>query len=264
MMYLIVCLIIFLTVLITSGFLFIKTSKLNYFKISSNRYSNILNVSDKSDRYLKRANISLEQFLIISAFIVLTATFQVIKSFFIGSHLEVQNFALSYTMMMILYLNIISKNNKFKDEVKKELEEIMRISYFLEKSGTQAREIQRHLGEKAKHHLEKYFDVLASSCKIRVDQAKVYENMKNDMPDISEVVSYANICLQKLDTGKSERILKNQLRSIKKLKHEQFKIKRRKNRLKFILMSFVLLLSFSSVVVYPMIREILNNLSNLY
>lgn len=264
MIYLIVCLIFSLSLLITCGFLFIKTSKLDYFKISSNRHLNILKVSDKANRYLKRANISLEKFLIICSVIILGVVFQLIKAFFIGSHLEIQDFALSYVMMMILYLNIVSKNNKFKNEVKEELEKIMRTSHFLEKTGTQTREIQRYLSGKSSVHLGKYFDTLASSCKIIVDQVEVYKRMKADIPDISELVSFANICLQKIDTGKSERILKNQLRSIKKLKHEQFKIKRRKNRLKFILMSFVLSLSFSSVVVYPMIKDLLNNLSNLY
>jgi len=255
--------------LISSFFLF-KIIKAKKFKVTNMKNHKMIENqikkfkgSDKFLRYLNRVEVEIEKFSIINFLGLLLIIIPIIKILVIQKPLNTSDFLLGYIIIAIFNINLISKNNIYKREIKKDIEKIMRISYFLEVTGTKEREIYRHLSRSIDGPMGKYIDQIASSYKLRVDQRDIYLSMRDELSDIHEAVLYANICLQKMDTGKSDRILKNQLKSIKKMKQEQYRIKRHSNRLKLILMSFLLLISFMSVVIYPLISDMMSNLETI-
>lgn len=258
-MKIIITLLIFsMTTLIISTYFFFKTSHFKKIEIAKK-----IELSAKIVMYLKRACISPEKFIIVNSIIVLTIVFPFLSSVISGRMFELKNFLPTYLLSAPFYLLLVIRNNTYKNVIKQELEKTMRISHFLEITGTKERDVYRHLSHTITGPMNKYLTEITSSYKLRVNQAEIYNQLKSDLSDIHEAVAYANICLQKINTGVSDRILKNQLKAIKELKQDQYKMKRHKNRFKLILMSFVLLLSFLSVVVYPLIKDTLNNLSNI-
>jgi hypothetical protein len=247
-----------MTTLIIATYFFIKTSNFKSIEVTKR-----IKLSDRIKKYLKRAGVSPEKFVIVNALIVLTIVFPVISLVLSKQQFDINDFLFTYLLAAPFYLMLAIKNNNYKNMIKQELEKTMRISHFLEITGTKERDVYRHLSHTITGPMNKYLTEITSSYKLRVNQAEIYNQLKSDLSDIHEAVAYANICLQKINTGVSDRILKNQLKAIKELKQDQYKVKRHKNRLKLILMSFVLLLSFLSVVVYPLIKDTLNNLSNI-
>lgn len=222
-----------------------------------------IRLSDKFQRYLKRANITVERFIAINGLLIIAILIVLIKALVVDKHVDIKTFIVIYLGVVPLYFIIINRNERYKVAVKADLEKIIRISYFLERSGTEEREIYRHLSTLIEGPMKSYMIDIASSYKLRKDQKELFEAMKYDFDDLHEVVAYINICLQKLDTGSSERIMKNQMREIKKLKQEKYRLNRYKNRRNIVLISVFLGLSFLSVVVYPLLTDTLNNMSNV-
>lgn len=262
MLIIIIGLLISMSIILINSFMLIKVTNIKNFKITDDQIKKY-KVSDKFLRYLERSNVEIEKFTLINALGLLLILMPIVKVLVTKAHLNLSEFFIGYMIIALFNIRLISKNNIYKNEVKKDIEKIMRISYFLEITGTKEREIYRHLSKSIIGPMSKFIDRTTSSYKLRVDQRELSLTMREELSDIQEAVIYANICLQKMATGASDRILKNQLKSIKKMKQEQYKVKRHNNRLKLIFMSLLLLISFMSVVIYPLLKDMLSNIETI-
>lgn len=259
MKYILFLLVIFTTMLLINTFLFIKITDFKRFRLSD---KSKIKLSDKISITLKRAGMSKEIF-ILHHFLIMIIIMLIVVYALINQSINLRLILLAYLYGSILYMTIMMKKRRYIELVKSDIEKIMRVSYFLETTGTEEKEIYRHLSESVIGPTNDYLQEISSSFILTVDKVDILEKMKHDFYDIQEAVAYANISIQKITTGRSEKLLKRQLKHIKKMKHEKYKRKRRKNRLYLIFRSFLLAMSNLSIVVYPMIKDTLNGLSNI-
>lgn len=250
------------TILITIGlFALIMLVKTSTLKRNSFRIFQRIEISVKVEKIIRRANLSIEIFLMITGIIIISGIIIVTKYAVLGG--EPRALLLFVIPSAIFSLYITSSNEQYKRQAKLDLEKIMRVSYFLERGGTEPKEIYKHLVNSVQGPLNVYMKELYSTFKLIKDQREIFNRMRIEFEDIPELVTYVNISMQKIDTGKSDKMLKTQLKEIKKMKQEKFRLKRHRNRMKMFFMSFLLAGSFLGIVLYPMISDLMNNMSKI-
>lgn len=171
-----------------------------------------------------------------------------------------------YGFLAPLYSLILIRSRSFSNGALRDVEEIQRITHFLERTGSSAKNINYYLAKVVKGPLSSYVRRIAASSVLSVDIQTIYKEIKEDFSDMREVVNFANISIQKQLTGKSDALYQQQLDQIKQVKLSRYKLKRTQNRIKLVAMTFLVLVSFLSLTLYPMyqafMRDFISGMSN--
>ncbi len=216
-------------------------------------------------RLLRRTQISVELFILIHLGVVILSLFQLIN--WIGGETEaVMIFAPAYLVLAPFYLVIIARSREYSKNALSDVEEIQRITHFLERTGAATKNINQYLAQTIKGPLGSPMKKIAAASMLSIDVIKEYQQLKYEFKDMREIVNYANISIQKQMTGKSDSLYQQQLEQIKQVKLTRYKMKRSQNRIKLTMLAFLVLISFLSVTLYPMgqafMNDLIKNMSN--
>lgn len=214
---------------------------------------------EKLSQKLERAKIAVEVYLLLHILAVSASVITVLSR--MGSSLTLtQAVTPLYILLAPLYLILLTRNNKYKKEALVDVEEVQRITHFLERTGAAPKNINHYLAQTIKGPLSPYMKRVAASSILSIDIKDEYQLLKMNFKDLREVCNFANISIQKQMTGKSDLLYEQQLDQIKQVKMTRYKMKRTQNRIWLTLLAFVLLMSFLSVTLYPMSNAFMNDL----
>ncbi len=232
---------------------FLPKKKMKPFKIS--KIQRRLEQQKHLVKWLKRSRISLESFVAIHLIALFAFLILGIQNLF-------GNYGVSmYTPLWVLILPYALgrvRNREYRHKVAEDVEEALRLSFLLEKSGTESKRINVYLAQAIKGPLQPYLRDIAAGNSLNVDLKVAYQQLKEEFIEIRPVVNYCNINIQKINTGKTGSLYKQQLDQIKNLKLERFKMRRRANRIKLCIVAILLTLSLLSITVYPMLLDTYN------
>lgn len=206
-------------------------------------------------KWIRRAKFSPEVFILLHLIALLLTIILAVQTAFGATTTPV------YTPIWALLLPngiVYLRNKAFARQVSEDVEEILRLSYLLEKSGTESRRVNLYLAQAIKGPLQPHLQEIAAGHSLNVDLKVAYQKLKTEMMDIRPVVNYCNISMQKISTGKTGNLYKQQLDQIKQLKLNRFKMRRMNNRIKLCLFALLLFISFISLTVYPMAVDTYN------
>lgn len=238
-----------------STLLVIPNKQVKIPEILTDKLSNIKSIN----KLLIRSNVPVDIFILIHFVAVVLMIYQQFKTEF----LEIMSWNTIKPLMLILppfYLWILSRNSFFRKMIIYDVEEIQRITHFLERTGTTSKNINLYLAQTIKGPLGAFVKKLATASMVSIDIENEYKALKDEFKDIREVVNYANIGIQKQMTGKSDELLQQQLDQIMQVKTQKYKMKRVANRTKLIVLALLLLGSFLSVTLYPLGQAFMNDL----
>lgn len=207
-------------------------------------------------RWLYRSRVSIESFVMVHLVVVLFTMVLAIQHIFKSSEIPI------YTPLWavaLFYIICRVRNSEYKRNVSEDVEEALRLSYLLEKSGTDSKRINSYLAQAIKGPLRPFLREIAAGNSINMDLKSAYQKLKEEFKDIRPVVNYCNINIQKINTGKTGSLYKQQLDQIKSLKLERFKMRRVANRVKLVVVAVLLTISLLSITVYPMLVDTYNS-----
>lgn len=262
MKVLIICaIVVFTTVFITSVYFLPKKKRhtSERFQVMINRY---FGRWESFNRLLSRTRISVEKFILLHLLAALLSGYQLVNGLLNVPNEELWVWVVGplYLILAPLYLFMVIRSNSFSKDALSDVEEIQRITHFLERTGASSKNINQYLAQTIKGPLGPYMKKIAASSLLSIDVKHEYQCLKGEFKDMREVVNYANISIQKQMTGKSDALYQQQLDQIKNVKLAKYKLKRSRNRIKLTLFALLMLLSFLSVTLYPMSHAFMNDL----
>lgn len=207
---------------------------------------------DEISKWLRRGRISIELFIGIHLAFLFAVGLVTIQNALGRSEIP---FLTPFWMMLFPYSVCYLRNKTYCQKVSEDVEEALRLSYLLEKSGTDSRKVNSYLAQDIKGPLKPYLVEISAANALNVDLVKAYQKLKEEFRDIRAVVNYCNINIQKIITGKTGSLYRQQLGQIVSLKMERFKMKRMANRVKLCLFAVLLAISLLSITVYPMLVD---------
>lgn len=213
--------------------------------------------------FIERSSISPELFLILHLAAAFLTGVLFIKTVSVGENVTIQLLIPVYILLAPTYALMAIKNSKVKEAAVNDTESIQRLTHMLERSGTDDREINLYVAHITKGPLKPYMLKIASAQKLRIDICEVYTAMKNDFKDLKEVVSLANIAIQKQSTGKSDELYSKQLEDLKAVKHKKYRMRRFWKRIQNIVIAILLFITFLFMTIAPLVMETINGLTNI-
>lgn len=214
---------------------------------------------EKLNTVLKRSRISVEVFILAHILAVFLALFQLVSGH-LQDDIWIRVLTPLYVLLAPLYVFMVIRSREYAKNALNDVEEIQRITHFLERTGSATKNINQYLAQTIKGPLGPYMKKIAAASMLSIDIKGEYQQIKNDFKDIREVVKYANISIQKQKTGKSDSLYQQQIEQIGQVKLARYKMKRSRNRIKLTLFALLLLVSFLSVTLYPMGHAFMNDL----
>lgn len=214
---------------------------------------------EKLSTLLSRTRVSLDVFILLHLLAIFLAIFQLISGT-LQEDIWIRVFSPLYLLLAPLYLLMVMRSREYSKKALSDVEEIQRITHFLERTGAATKNINQYLAQTIKGPLGPYMKKIAAASMLSIDVKGEYQQIKSDFKDIREVVNYANISIQKQMTGKSDSLYQQQLEQIKQVKLARYKMKRSRNRIKLTLFALLVLTSFLSVTLYPMGQSFMNDL----